>query len=141
MKTDGKEEIYREAFGTLLTAMRRAQNRGITVIVHDVRELYKVKLEGAEGLAGITVDIRNGISEEYGVRVIGNDRFAGKVIVRDVVENGNTVAYGEIVVDSLVGKAKSFIGYGRIAVKEAMALLPAWTAKEDTTKVTVNGDF
>lgn len=140
MKKTEHVEDYRSAFKALLASMRRAKNNDILIMVRDVRELYRVKLEGAEGLAGTAVDIRNGISEEYGVRVLGNDRFAGTVKVRESVENGNTVAYGEIIVDSLLGKAKSFNRYGRIAVKKAMSLLPAVVTVEKE-KVTVSGNF
>lgn len=139
MKKDGREEEYRETFTALLASLRRAKNRDITVVFHSTKELWKVRLEGAEGLAGTTVDIRNGISEEFGVRVVGNDRFAGKIIVRESVEKGSTVAYGEIVVDSLVGRAKSFIGYGREAMAAAMALLPEFTVRETT--VEIGGNF
>lgn len=141
MKKEGKEELYRAAFTNLLAALRRAKNRDVTVIVRDVRDLYKVKLEGAAGLVGTTVDIRNGISEEYGVRVIGNDRFAGKVIIREVSERGNIVSYGEIIPDSLFGNAKSFTSYGKEAVAAALNLLPAPVMKEDGNRCVVNGDF
>ena len=139
-----RKEQYRAAFTALLAAMRRAKNRGITVIVHDTKELYRVRLEGAAGLSGTTVDIRAGISEEYGIRVINNDRFFGKVRVREVVERGGEiVTYGEIIADSLPAAAGSFLDHGRTAVKSAMSLLPSYTpaVADETTMLTVNGNF
>lgn len=136
MKKEGKEESYRAAFGALLAALRRAKNHDIMIVFHNTKELYRVKLEGAEGLSGTTVMLRNGISEEYGVRVIGNDRFAGTVRVSE--REGKV--YGEIIVDTLFGRAKSFIVYGREAVKSAMSLLPEFVAKEKPA-VEIGGNF
>lgn len=136
MKKEEKEESYRAAFGALLAALRRAKNHDIMIVFHNTKELYRVKLEGAEGLAGTTVMLRNGISEEYGVRVIGNDRFAGTVRVSE--REGKV--YGEIIVDTLFGRAKSFIVYGREAVKSAMSLLPEFVAKEKSA-VEIGGNF
>lgn len=136
MKKEGKEESYRATFGALLAALRRAKNHDIMIVFHSTKELYRVKLEGAEGLSGTVVMLRNGISEEYGVRVIGNDRFAGTVRVSE--REGKV--YGEIIVDTLFGRAKSFIVYGREAVKSAMSLLPEFIAKEKPA-VEIGGNF
>lgn len=143
MKQEGLDKEYHEVFIELLAALRRAKNRKVTVLVREIYELYKVRLEGAEGLVGASVDLHNGISEEYGVQVVGNDRFAGTVVVISREERGRTVLYGEIVEDSLPGRAKSFIEYGRKAVNSTLALLPKFVARKEQEEaaIAVNGNF
>lgn len=138
MKKEGLAEQYHEVFVELLAALRRARNRKVTVLIREVRELYKVRLEGAEELEGASVALKNGISEEHGVRVVGNDRFVGTVVVTRREERGSTVFYGEIVEDSLPDRARSFIEKGRTAVKSAMALLPEFVIKEQAVEVSGN---
>lgn len=143
MKKEGLDKEYRDVFVELLAALRRARNHSVTVLVREICELYKVKLEGAEGFVGASVDLRSGISEEYGIRVINNDRFAGTVVVISREEKDNTVFYGEIVEDSLPGRARSFVEHGRKAVNSTLALLPKFVARKEQEEaaVTVNGNF
>ena len=120
MKKNQHLDAYRDTFKALLASLRTAKNKGVLVIVRDIADLHRVKLDGAVGLNGLRLDIRSGINEEYGVRVIGSTRFAGSVVVRETADG----VYGDIVEDSLFGKASSFVRYGDLAVRTAISLLP-----------------
>lgn len=138
MKASGEKAEYYAAFSVLLTALRRARNNDVLVIVKPVSELWRVRLNGADGLAdGTLVDIKNGISEKLGVQVIGSSRFAGTVTVKRRTErNGSVTVYGDIVYESLSDKAAAFAVAGRAVVAAAMSELPS-----SAVAVEVAGNF
>lgn len=117
-------ESYRKAARELLAALRKARNVGIIAIVRGMSELWKVKLEGESevllSLEGKAVDIRAGISEEFGIRVVGNKRFYGSVIVKSLKDSFE----GKIVDESLSSKALEFLTRARKAVHLGFDQLP-----------------
>ena len=117
-------ESYQRAARELLAALRRARNAGIVAIVRGMSELWKVKLEGESevllSLEGKAVDIRAGISEEFGIRVTGNRRFYGRVIVKSLEGSFE----GKIIDESLSGKALEFLTRARKAVHLGFDQLP-----------------
>jgi len=120
------EKFYRDSFKMLLTALRKAENKDVFIPVSGIGEtLRKVSLIDCENIPdGTVLSVKGGAVN--GKAVVRNSRFYGDVkVVRDVDKNGTAVVYGEILVESLQGKAKSFVLYGREAVKAAWSLLPA----------------
>ena len=123
----------------LLRALRSAENNDVLVIFKPISELWKVKLEGADNIPdGTVVDLKNGISERYGCRAIGSNRFVGSVTVKRYQDRNKEVIFGEIHDDTLNSKALDFLATARSAVKSAMAALPP---KVDTAVVEIAGNF
>lgn len=125
MKKDGAESYYCNSFSALLAALRKAENKGVFIPVSGIGEtLRRVSLVGCENIPdGTVLSVKGGAVN--GKAVVRNSRFYGDVsVVRDVDKNGAAVVYGEILVESLQGKAKSFVLYGRTAVTAAYGQLP-----------------
>lgn len=133
-------ENYRKAFLALLRALRSAENNDVLVIFKPISELWKIKLEGADNIPdGTVVELKNGISERYGCRAIGSNRFVGSVTVKRYQVSNKEVVFGEIHDDTLNSKALDFLAAARSIVKSAMAALPP---KVDTAAVVeVKGNF
>lgn len=130
------EKFYRGSFSALLAAMRKAENKGVFIPVSGIGEtLRRVTLAGCEDIPdGTILSVEGGAFN--GKAVVRNSRFYGDVSV--VRKDG--VVYGEIIVESLRDKARSFVEHGRTAVTAAYGMLPK-TAKVAAPPVAVNGNF
>lgn len=138
------EKFYRGSFSALLAAMRKAENKGVFIPVSGIGEtLRRVTLAGCENIPdGTVLSIEGGIDTASRETVVRNGRFYGDVsVVRDVDKNGAAVVYGEIIVESLRGKAKSFVEYGRTAVTAAYGQLPFPKTAAVVEPVEVAGNF
>lgn len=138
------EKFYRDSFKMLLTALRKAENKDVFIPVSGIGEtLRRIPLVGCENIPdGAILSVKGGIDTASGETVVRNNRFHGDVsVVRDIDKNGAAVVYGEILVESLQGKAKSFVLYGRTAVAAAYGQLPFPKTAAIAEPVEVAGNF
>lgn len=133
MRESKFKEDYAKAIGETLAMLRSARNKGIIIIPKMISELRWVNLEGhVEELLGLRIPLHEGKNDEYGIRVKGNARFHGEVLIT-LRKNykGEEFVAGEIIKNSLTDKAKSFLEKTDKALGEAFNSLPKTILNSD----------
>ena len=131
MKKMDNSKAYYDTFKEMLKMLRSAKNKGCIIIPKAISELRWVNLEGnAEELLGRKLLFFEGKNED-GIKVKGNSRFHGEVLVT-LRENykGEQFISGKIVINSLPEKAKNFLEKTDKAFKAAIDSLPHNEVKE-----------
>lgn len=124
---------YAKAIGETLAMLRSARNKGVMIISKSIAELRWVNLEGnAEEFLGLRIPLHEGKNDEYGIRIKGNTRFHGEVLIT-LRKNykGEEFVAGEIIKNSLTDKAKSFLEKTDKALGEAFNSLPKTILSSD----------
>lgn len=122
---------YAKAIGETLAMLRSARNKGVMIIPKMISELRWVNLEGpVEELLGLTISLKEGKNDDYGISVKGNNHFYGDIrITLRKNYKGEEFVCGEIIKTSLPDKARRFLEMTDKALKAAFDNLPTSTVE------------